>query len=249
MNRIEREKDFHDQLYAGDFGRRAAAGRFYAIAESVHEEYSCLVSKYAGRGESALEYGCGRGSYAFQLARQGATVSGFDISSVAISIASQKAESENLRVEFKTMDAHKLEYSDNAFDLVCGTGILHHLDLGRAIPELIRVTRPGGHAVFIEPLGHNPLINGFRKRTPSLRTEDEHPLLMSELHNIRQDFGGGNITFHYLATIGAAFVRGTFLFAPAMQVGKLLDSVLFKAPWFRKMAWMVLLDLEKQCDG
>jgi hypothetical protein len=48
-------------------------------------------------------------------------------------------------------------------------------DLSLACSEIARVLRPGGPAIFVEPLGHNPLINAYRKRTPALRTVDEHP--------------------------------------------------------------------------
>jgi len=37
-----------------------------------------------------------------------------------------------------------------------------------------------GSAIFIDPLGHNPAINMFRRSTPDLRTEDEHPLLLED---------------------------------------------------------------------
>ena len=78
---------------------------------------------------------------------------------------------------------------DDSFDLVCGSGILHHLDLPAAMRELARVLRPSGRAVFMEPLGHNPAINAFRNRTPELRTPDEHPLLGKDLKLCRRYFG------------------------------------------------------------
>lgn len=34
---------------------------------------------------------------------------------------------------------------------------------------------------FSEPLGHNPIINWYRNRTPEMRTEDEHPLLIKDI--------------------------------------------------------------------
>jgi hypothetical protein len=40
---------------------------------------------------------------------------------------------------------------------------------------------PAGWALFSEPLGHNPLVNWYRNRTPEQRTEDEHPLLLSSI--------------------------------------------------------------------
>ncbi len=44
---------------------------------------------------------------------------------------------------------------------VLGKQILHHLDMTQAVPEIARVLRPGGRAVFLEPLIHNPLLEGY----------------------------------------------------------------------------------------
>jgi ubiquinone/menaquinone biosynthesis C-methylase UbiE len=64
------------------------------------------------------------------------------------------------------MNAEATTFPDNSFDLICGSSILHHLNLDKACAEIRRILRPDGGAVFIEPLGHNPLINMFRKLTP-----------------------------------------------------------------------------------
>lgn len=42
------------------------------------------------------------------------------------------------------MDAHKLDFPENTFDVVYGAGILRHLDYARALLEILRVLRPGG---------------------------------------------------------------------------------------------------------
>src|SRR3546814_4334755 len=52
-----------------------------------------------------------------------------------------------------------------------------------------RVLRPGGRAVFIEPLGLNPAIELYRRFTPSARTPDEHPLLRRDFRRFDAAFG------------------------------------------------------------
>ena len=42
------------------------------------------------------------------------------------------------------------------------------------------IEAPGGLAVFMEPLGRNPLINRYRRLTLTLRTVDEYPLMMEK---------------------------------------------------------------------
>ena len=154
---------------------------YYSVVGASRAVYEDLL-RARGAGRDVLEYGCGPGSYAFFLADLGASVLGIDISTTAIEQASAEARQRGAdRVEFRRLNAESLDLPDASFDLVCGTGILHHLDLTRAYAEIARTLRPGGSAVFIEPLGHNPLINRFRRRTRALRTEDEHPLRVEDL--------------------------------------------------------------------
>lgn len=140
------------------------------------------------------------------------------------------------------MNAEKLELPDNSFDIICGVAILHHLDFHKSFAEIARTLRPGGEAIFREPLAHNPLINLYRRRTPQLRTPDEHPFYMRELKLLEQYFGKVDPTFFHLFSIAAT----PFLRYPG---GKLLlkllsglDAVLFQAlPFLRKYAWSVAL--------
>ena len=41
--------------------------------------------------------------------------------------------------------------------------------------------RPGGRAVFIGPLIHNPILEGYRRRTPHLRSPTKRALNMGDI--------------------------------------------------------------------
>ena len=62
-----------------------------------------------------------------------------------------------------------------------GKQILHHLDLKLAMPEIASVLRPGGRAVFLEPLIHNPILEGYRRLTPHLCSPTERALSMADI--------------------------------------------------------------------
>src|SRR6185295_11384877 len=136
-SRQERERDFHNEIFAAD--TRARAAKFYAVHRSSQAAFDRLVHDRAA-GKDVLEYGCGRGSATFDLAAAGARVTGIDISDVAIDLATRRGAelgiAEHLR--FCVMDAEQLGFEDGAFDLVCGSSILHHLDLERAYAEIAR---------------------------------------------------------------------------------------------------------------
>jgi ubiquinone/menaquinone biosynthesis C-methylase UbiE len=181
---VEREQKFHDERFADDTLRQSKVGRFYKIAASIQKEYQEKLKHFSADGK-VLEYGCGKGGAAFFLAERAADIIAIDISTVAIKEATNLALKRGLsNVKFLQMNAEHLDL-DEKFNLICGSGILHHLNLTNALHEIKRVLQPGGHAVFIEPLGHNPFINLYRRFTPKIRSQDEHPLLVKDLETIK----------------------------------------------------------------
>jgi SAM-dependent methyltransferase len=241
--RLEREASFHDEAFAGD--ARAAAGKYYTAARAAKAAYGEALHRGAGNRD-VLEYGCGRGSAAFDLASAGDRVTGIDISTVGIDEARQRGEELGLSssLRFERMDAERLDAPDAAFDLVCGSGILHHLDLDRALPEIRRVLRPGGRAVFFEPLGHNPLINLYRRLTPRMRTEDEHPLRMADVRTICDAFATARTGWFGLFSLAAAPLKPSAA-SPLLRALQGLDALVLGLPFLRRYAWIVVLDLTR----
>ena len=64
-----------------------------------------------------LDIGCGTGRHAIELAKRGYEVTGIDLSESQLARAEQKANTENVNVNFLKADARKLDYNDE-FDLV-----------------------------------------------------------------------------------------------------------------------------------
>ena len=238
-----REQTFHDQRFARG-GPRGGTGIFYRITDESHGRHRALIFGDCA-GKRVLEYGCGPGSKSFELARAGAKVTGIDISPVAIEIARERARAEGVEeaTTFEVMDAEQTTFPDGSFDLIVGGAILHHLDLDRAYPEIARLLAPGGRAVFIEPLGHNPVINWYRKRTPEQRTPDEHPLLNRDLAQARRHFRRVGVWYYHLTAIAAAPFARTPLFAPLLAALSALDRALLRIPPLRPWAWISVLEL------
>ena len=89
--RIDREREYHNQRFADDSERDRRVGRFYSAISYGFELYRRRVSE-AARGRRVLEYGCGTGSLAFDLAERAGHVIGIDISDVAIHQAHLSAD-------------------------------------------------------------------------------------------------------------------------------------------------------------
>lgn len=243
MDKIDREKQFHNVTFSNK--TRKSADKFYSIAKSSQNYYIELIIEY-GSGKRVLEYGCGPGSCAFVLAQRNAIVIGIDISDFAIESATKVESERKLGVTFEVMNAEELSFADNSFDLICGSGILHHLQLDKAYSELARTLKPGGRAVFLEPLGHNILINMYRNRTPELRTDDEHPLLMSDLGLAHNYFVNVETKYFHLCSLGAVLFRSTSFFTPLLNFLENIDHVLFSLmPFLKKYAWAVVIVFSK----
>jgi SAM-dependent methyltransferase len=238
--RYDAEREFHDRAFSEDVRRQV--GKFYSVIRSSRAFYEGFLAERAP-GARALEYGCGPGSHAFFLARHGAQVTGIDISETAIDQARSQAEQEELSIDFRVMNAERLEFADESFDLICGTGVIHHLDLRAAFAELARTMKPEGAAAFVEPLGHNALINLYRSRTPELRTRDEHPLVMPDLEFARSHFRRVEPHFFHLASLLAVPFRERSWFGRLLGALDATDRALFRLPPLRRFAWQVVIVL------
>jgi SAM-dependent methyltransferase len=242
--RKQSEKDFHNHSFHDESHLRERANKFYAITQSSHRFWQAyLRSRCAGK--QVLHYGCGPGTHARFLAQQGAILTGVDISEVAIEKARAEAAREQMAgANFLVMDAEALEFADNSFDVICGSAILHHLDLSRAFPELVRTLKPAGSAVFLEALGHHPLINLYRRLTPQLRTPDEHPLLMRDLASAKEHFGRVELHFFHFLTLLALPFRGVPGFEKLVGVLDAFDQALFRlVPFVQRYSWIAVIIL------
>jgi SAM-dependent methyltransferase len=96
------------------------------------------------RGKSVLEYGCGDGKNTILLAYREAGAIGIDISPQLIDIARQRMQVNGMRADLRVASAYETGLPDASVDVVFAIAILHHLELGLARKEILRVLRPGG---------------------------------------------------------------------------------------------------------
>ena len=151
-----------------------------------------------GPGMRVLDLGCGKGFLAAALAHRGAEVDAIDISPRSVARCRDRAVLSGIseRVRFHVMDCEGLEFGDDSFDAVCGSFVLHHLDLGKVASEIARTLKPSGRAAFIETFGLNPMLMLARATLPGrfgiekASSEDEYPLDRQRIERLRASFRG-----------------------------------------------------------
>jgi ubiquinone/menaquinone biosynthesis C-methylase UbiE len=187
--RQQRERAFHD-AWAAEVDQRELDPIRRAFCPTTPETTYALRSLGDLEGRQLLDLGCGAGETTAWLALQGAWVDGVDISSGMIAVARDLVGRLGVagRVGLHVAPGEALPFRDGRFDRVFGHDCLHHMDFDRARGEIQRVLKPGGRAVFVEPLGHNPLINHFRDISPRTRTPDETPLRFSDFRRLKKGF-------------------------------------------------------------
>jgi ubiquinone/menaquinone biosynthesis C-methylase UbiE len=126
---------------------------YHALIDDLEVE---LVERY-GAGGDVLECGCGTGLILERIAGFARAARGIDMSPGML----EKARARGLRVEEASVTSIPLP--GDQFDVVCSFKVLAHVpDIGRALAEMARVTRPGGVvlAEFYNPLS----LRGLAKR-------------------------------------------------------------------------------------
>ena len=96
-------------------------------------------------GRTVLEFGCGTGTNAVELARRGFVVTAVDIAEPAIRIARDKARAAAVAVDFRMADVLK-DALGGPYDILFDCGVYHCLrtiDLRRFQEFLRKSTRPG----------------------------------------------------------------------------------------------------------
>ena len=189
-SRVQREKTAYNEGDVWEHSHKLQtkfAHVFSCPNTMFGEDYFRWTMGRAATDGVLLDYGCYDGQLCETLLKHNPKrIIGIDISERAIEEARKKYGEFG---DYRTMDAHRLEFKDNYFDLVVGRAILHHLEFETAIREIRRVLRPGGLALFYEPLGDNPAAKLFRHLTPRARTADETPLSRKQIRLSDKIFG------------------------------------------------------------
>lgn len=201
-------------------------------------------------GKTVVDYGCGDGENCLVLATRGARVKAIDLSPDLIAIARRRIAVNQLeeKVEFIVGSAYQIPVSDDSVDVVFGMAILHHLDLEQAAREVWRVLKPGGRAIFQEPVRNLKVVRWIRGLIPYQAPDVspfERPLTDRELETFASGFSVYRSTPFVLITTSVINLFESL----SRRIGRpvhVVDRFLLRyLPWLRNLASVRVLELTK----
>ena len=237
----QREKEFHNKLHSS--GKERSQNKFYKSLYQLYEDF-ITVLKIETHSKNVLDYGCGVGNFAREISNfEPKKIIAIDISEEAIKKAKDKTSSKI--IDYRVENCESLSLNSETFDVVYGSGILHHLDLNKSLSEVNRVLKKNGKMIFVEPLATNPLINLYRRFTPNARSHDEHPFKFEDIKLIEKIFNNVEIKYYgFFTLIFFPFYRSPKDSGLFRLLNK-MDRFVLKIKYFKFLAWSVLIEAKK----
>jgi len=150
------------------------------------------------QGKSVLDFACGEGRMATQMALLGARVTGIDISPELIELAKRRAELDcvDRRVDFRAENILESSPAQEAFDFIVCTDALHHVDLSHVVPILCRCLKAGGKLIAKEPVSLSKSFQTLRDRLPikKVASPGDRQLTIEHLEGIQRIFSKCEVT-------------------------------------------------------
>ena len=197
----------------------SASGQVSTSAADVYEEFfvPALFSEWAprmadaaavGPGDTVVDVACGTGVAARELKRRvgpGGSVTGLDRNDGMLAVARRKAPD----ITWREGLAEALPFADSAFDAVVNQfGLMFFEDRIKALSEMWRVLRPGGHlAVAVwDTLDNSPgyaAMTGLLQRLFGSATADalRAPFVLGDTGELRALFADAGVKAAKIKTI------------------------------------------------
>ena len=169
-------------------------------------------------GQAVLDFGCGPGWLAIELARRvgpKGQIDAVDLNQEFLARAAQHATEEGVgdRIRFQRIEGDRIPLDDHSVDRAVTKNVLEYVtDLNATLVELRRVLRPGGrlHVIdsdwgmlAVEPLGAERIAELFAAASLAYKT----PLIGRKLYGAMRAAGFTDVRIQVLAS---ADTRGHF---------------------------------------
>jgi len=243
FDKVYREESLHDPLMLtpADEQRYARPPK-----NTIFSKEYCYYLAGDLRGKRVLEIACGNGTDTSLLALKGAHVCAYDISPEAVALTKKRAEANGLgdRVDAQVCGDFNEAFKGQTFDIIIGFAALHHLPLEGLGEQLLTRLKPGGVAVFQEPVVNSKWLDRVRRMIPYRVveiTEDEEPMNDVSIAELAKPFA--SIERREFECVSRIYPMIPFRWGRRLLFR--LDRALMKLPFLRSFASVVCFGLKK----
>ena len=256
-DRMAREIEHFDRHYAAEASRGikplSTFDRFRYTnpgANTIYprEHFYHLLGPLDGR--DVLEIACGNGVDASLCAFNGANVFAYDLSAEAVAMTRRRAEINGVadRVLVQRTGEIDLAFPGRQFDRIIGYATLHHLPMDGLAARIGARLRPGGVAVFAEPVVNSRTLLALRRCIPvkfAEDTDDETPLSDALIAQFARPFDSfQRREFQCVSRIWPWFASRWSL----VRAVHGLDYLLMKLPMLRRFATVVVFAVGRDAE-
>lgn len=131
---------------------------------SLYKQWARVFDRFGVQGGNLLEIGCGSGYLTYGLVNSSRfdQVHSIDISPKFIGASRQLTSSLERQALYYACDANYLPFKEGQFNAIVGNSVLHHfLDYQNTLKQCQRILKPGGVAIFFEPVVQGKSIIAF----------------------------------------------------------------------------------------
>ncbi len=262
--RQQREKEYYDR-YVETYNQNVEVDFSPVVSVLEQKEtrpwnsywqlYKRAIDLYK-KEDKLLDFGSGPGLNSLLFRKIGYNVTGVDISPNNVKTAKNLSEKYNLDIHFIEGTTENTGLNPQLFDLIVGVDILHHIDIEKSLLECKKLLKPGGRAIFREPLSikglddirNTKLVQFFFPKEMSFElhiTDDEKKLTTEDLETIKKVFPKTSISSFFLfARFDRFFRKGS---DPRVSFLEKFDHFLFKKfPSLQKFGGAILIEMEKE---
>eukprot|EP00668_Euglena_longa_P001476 GGOE01001753.1.p1 GENE.GGOE01001753.1~~GGOE01001753.1.p1 ORF type:complete len:480 (+),score=119.09 GGOE01001753.1:38-1441(+) len=238
----------HLGYYSPELRRRGNYSNLEFIEAKVEFVNKMFDWSGAKGPRTILDVGCGIGGTSRQLAERlpAAQVTGITLSPKQVERGMELVKERGIKnCELKVMDALKMDFPDNSFDLVWGCESGEHMpDKKKYVEEMVRVLKPGGTLVIAtwcqrEETPEKPFTQKEKGKLQFLYDEWAHPYFISKEAYVRIMHGTGQLecvgcedwneytidSWRHSIWVGVRDPMGLFCKGPAVLYKCLRDAI------------------------
>jgi SAM-dependent methyltransferase len=228
---------YYDRFWSGADPSALEAHDYHAFQADIDRYVDRVLGDL--RGSRVLEIGPGLGHDTQRLAEKGARVVSIDLSEVSLRQVGERCGEAGLgeAVHLALMNGEKLAVADGSFDVTFVRNTLVHCDWRAVAGECARVLRPGGRAIFVEPLRDNPAVAVYRRTLSHCQSSNPTYVSWGDLKAIGESFVRGDVRPFYLVSVVALATRHSPIDPLVRPPLKVIDTALLKLGFLRPFAW------------